>query len=49
MFQFTFHTRNGKTRYRGLLKHKLWAYASGFWINMRKLARHLNKPVPCMA
>ena len=22
MFQYSFHTRNGKTRYRGLLKHR---------------------------
>ena len=25
-FQYSFHTRNGKTRYRGLLKHRTHAY-----------------------
>ena len=27
MFQYSFHTRNGKTRYRGLLKHRMHAYS----------------------
>lgn len=37
IFQYCFHTRNNKTRYRGLLKHKLQAFARGLWINMRRL------------
>ena len=27
MFQYSFHTRNGKTQYRGLLKHRMHAYS----------------------
>ena len=37
MFQYSFHTRNGKTRYRGLLKHRMHAYARCAWMNLRKI------------
>lgn len=37
MFQYSFHTRNGKTRYRGLLKHRLHAYARCTWMNLRRI------------
>ncbi len=37
IFQYCFHTRNNKTRYRGLFKHTLQAIARCAWINMRRL------------
>lgn len=37
MFQYSFHTRNGKTRYRGLLKHRLHAYSRCMWMNLRRM------------
>ena len=37
MFQYSFHTRNGKTRYRGLLKHRMQAYARCAWMNFRRV------------
>lgn len=37
IFQYCFHTRNNKTRYRGLIKHTLQALARCAWINMRRL------------
>ena len=37
MFQYSFHTRNGKTRYRGLLKHRIHAYSRCMWMNMRRI------------
>ena len=37
IFQYCFHLRNNKTRYRGLLKHKLFSYARCMWINCRRL------------
>ena len=37
MFQYSFHTRNGKTRYRGLLKHRLHAYARCLWMNLKRI------------
>ena len=33
IFQYCFHTRNNKTRYRGLLKHKLFTFTGCLWIN----------------
>lgn len=37
MFQYSFHTRNDKTWYRGLLKHRLHAYARCTWMNLRRI------------
>ena len=37
MFQYSFHTRNGKTRYRGLLKHRMHAYNRCMWMNLRRM------------
>lgn len=37
IFQYCFHTRNNKTRYRGLFKQKLQALARCAWINVRRL------------
>ena len=37
MFQYSFHTRNGKTRYRGLFAHRLHAYHRCMWINLRRI------------
>ena len=37
IFQYCFHTRNNKTKYRGLIKHKMQALARCAWINVRRL------------
>ena len=37
IFQYCFHTRNNKTRYRTRFKHKLQAVARCAWINVRRL------------
>ena len=37
MFQYSFHTRNGKTRYRGLRKHRLHAFSRCMWMNLRRM------------
>lgn len=37
MFQYSFHMRNGKTRYRGLLKHRMHAYSRCMWMNLRRM------------
>jgi hypothetical protein len=41
LFQYCFHTRNNKTRYRGLLKHKLFTFARCLWINHVRLGNYL--------
>lgn len=46
MFQYSFHTRNNKTRYRGLLKHRLHALRRCAWMNMRRLAIYMAKMTP---
>ena len=46
MFQYSFHTRNNKTRYRGLRKHRLQAIRRCAWINMRRLAIYIAKMTP---
>ena len=38
MFQLTFHTRNNKTRYRGLMKQKIFALSRCLWVNCVRLA-----------
>lgn len=37
IFQYSFHTRNNKTRYRGLAKHRMQARSRSMWINLRRL------------
>jgi IS5 family transposase len=37
MFQYSFHTRNNKTRYRGLFKNTVQAIGRCLWINVRRL------------
>lgn len=37
MFQISYHTRNNKTRYRGLVKHVMWACSRCLWINFIRL------------
>ena len=37
IFQYRFHLRNNKTKYRGLIKHKMQALARCAWINVRWL------------
>ena len=34
MFLYSFHTRNGKTRYLGLLKHRIHAFSRCMWMNL---------------
>jgi len=44
IFQLSFHTRNGKTRYRGLFKHQLWAFCRSLWMNLIRIKNHLAQP-----
>lgn len=37
MFQVSLHTRNNKTRYRGLEKHRMWAVSRCLWMNFRRI------------
>jgi hypothetical protein len=38
IFQLSYFTRNNKTRYRGLMQHKIWALLRCIWINLKRIA-----------
>jgi hypothetical protein len=38
IFQLGYHYPNAKSRYRGLIKHKMWASCRCFWINFVRIA-----------
>ena len=38
IFQLGYHYRGNKSRYRGLVKHRLWALSRCLWINFRRIA-----------
>jgi hypothetical protein len=43
IFQLSYHTRNNKTRYRGLIKHKMWALLRCIWINLRRIIAYVEQ------
>lgn len=43
MFQYSFHTRNGKTCHRGLSKHRLHAFHRCLWMNLRRSVKIVCK------
>lgn len=46
MFQYSLHSHNNKTRYRGRFKHHLQALRRCAWINMRRLVIYMAKMSP---
>lgn len=46
IFQFVVNIRNKKTRYRGLIKNRMWAFARGMWINLVRIAKNMEKMCP---
>ncbi len=45
IFQLSYHTRNGKTRYRGQLAHQRWATCRGLWMNLIRIKNYLAQPL----
>jgi hypothetical protein len=43
IFQLGYHYSNAKTRYRGLVKHQMWADMRTLWINFVRILNYLNK------
>jgi hypothetical protein len=37
LFQLGYHYRSDKSRYRGLVKHRLWAISRCIWVNFRRI------------
>lgn len=48
IFQMAYHYPNNKTRYRGLIRHKIWANIRCLWVNFVRLFKFMGKvsPVP---
>jgi len=44
LWHLTHTLRKQKTSYRGLIKHKLWAWCRALWVNMRRIQRYLGQP-----
>jgi hypothetical protein len=40
IFQFGYHYRRNKSRYRGRIKHHMWAVARCLWINCRRICKY---------
>ena len=43
IFQLGYHYRSGKSRYRGLGKHRMWALFRCLWINFRRIAAWVGR------
>ena len=43
IFQLGYHYSNDKSRYRGLDKHKLWAYSRSLWINLVRIEKYVTQ------
>jgi hypothetical protein len=43
IFQLGYHYRGNKSRYRGLIKHRLWAISRSLWINFRRITAWFGK------
>jgi hypothetical protein len=43
IFQFCFHSRNNKTRYRGLFKNKIWMFFRCLWINLVRIVKLIEE------
>jgi hypothetical protein len=37
LFQLGYHYRRNKSRYRGLIKHRMWAVSRCLWVNFRRI------------
>lgn len=46
IFLLTNYTRNNKTRYRGMLKNKLWAILRSLWINLKRIIKWMGEICP---
>lgn len=42
IFQLGFHYPHNKSRYRGLIKHKMWANIRSLWVNFVRIVNHVN-------
>lgn len=46
IFQLGYHYPNDKTRYRGIIKHRMWANIRCLWVNFVRILKHVLKKEP---
>ena len=46
IFQLAYHYPNAKSRYRGLIKHQMWANTRCLWVNFVRLFNFMEKSRP---
>ena len=49
IFQLAYHYPNAKSRYRGLIKHQMWANIRCLWVNFVRLFNFMEKSQPTTA
>ena len=42
IFQLCYHLSGKKSHYRGLIKHRLWAFARCLWVNFVRIIKYLK-------
>lgn len=43
IFQLAYHYPNAKSRYRGLIKHKMWANIRCLWVNFVRILKYIQQ------
>ena len=43
IFQMCYHYPHGRSRYRGLCKHAMWAKIRGLWVNFVRILKHVKE------
>jgi len=43
IFQLGYHYSNAKSRYRGLIKHQMWANIRCLWVNFVRILKYINQ------
>ncbi|MBL0711185.1 MAG: transposase [Colwellia sp.] len=43
IFQFGYHYPNAKSRYRGLIKHQMWANVRCLWVNFVRILKYIKQ------
>ncbi len=46
IFQLAYHLGNNKSKYRGLIKQKIWAICRGLWINLVRITNFIKQTCP---
>jgi hypothetical protein len=45
IFQFSYPLRNNKSRYRGKIKHIIWAFCRCLWLNLVRIVKFIKKNI----